>query len=148
MCRTWEQLHAHDRYQNVTEHKTSGHNICMKQNLQICTIATQKVGQASYSSMHVIPGLYGCCMHTGLAHHVLCRMCLIEVALCWHVHRLVGHWLHRRPLSLQQFSCQSLDPAELLSVPPVWSLFLKQPQMPISSAELLSIPPAWLLCGQ
>jgi len=26
--------------------------------------------------MHVMPGLYGCCMHTGLAHHVLCRMCL------------------------------------------------------------------------
>jgi len=22
-----EQLHAHDSYQNVTEHKTSGHNI-------------------------------------------------------------------------------------------------------------------------
>jgi len=22
-----EQLHAHDRYQNVTEHKTSGHSI-------------------------------------------------------------------------------------------------------------------------
>ena len=23
-----EQFHAHDRYQNVTEHKTSGHNVC------------------------------------------------------------------------------------------------------------------------
>ena len=22
------------------------------------------------------PGLYSCCMHTGVAHHVLCRMCL------------------------------------------------------------------------
>jgi len=25
-----EQLHAHDRYQNVTEHKTSGHSIWNK----------------------------------------------------------------------------------------------------------------------
>jgi len=41
-----EQLHAHDHYQNVAEHKT-GHNNYMNQNLQICTIATQKVCQAS-----------------------------------------------------------------------------------------------------
>jgi len=37
-----EQLHAHD-HQNVTEPQF------MKQNLQICTIATQKVGQAIWS---------------------------------------------------------------------------------------------------
>ena len=32
-------------------------------------------------SMHVMPGLNGCCMHTGLAHHVLCRNVYTEVAL-------------------------------------------------------------------
>ena len=32
-------------------------------------------------SMHVMPGLNGCCMHTGLAHHVLCRSVYTEVAL-------------------------------------------------------------------
>ena len=29
----------------------------------------------------IMPGLYGCCMHTGLAHHVLCRCVYTEVTL-------------------------------------------------------------------
>ena len=48
------------------------------------------------------------------------------------------------PLFLQQ-SQLPISPAELLSVPPVWPLFLQQFQLPISSAELLSVPPVWPL---
>ena len=48
------------------------------------------------------------------------------------------------PLFLQQ-SQLPISPAELLSVPPVWPLFLQQSQLPISSADLLSVPPVWPL---
>jgi len=47
-----------------------------KQNLQTYICTTQNLVQVSYSGRYVMPGLYGCCMHTGLAHHVLCKTCL------------------------------------------------------------------------
>ena len=64
-----EQLHAHDRCQNVTEHKTSGHN--MKQNLQVIICTTQKLASPAGMSCPVcmVAG-----MHTGLAHNVPCRI--------------------------------------------------------------------------
>ena len=72
-----EQLHARDPYQNVTEHKPQA-TVYETKSINICT--TQNLGRASYSNRHVMPGPYDCCMHTGLAHHVLCRTCLLR----WH----------------------------------------------------------------
>ena len=95
-----EQLHAHDRYQNVAEHKTSGHSTVYETNLQICTFAAQKVGQAIIMVRLASPA----CSHARSvwllhAHGSNTPCALQDVStLRWHSRRHAhrcGHWRGR-----------------------------------------------------
>jgi len=83
-----EQLYTHNHYQNVTEHKASGHSIWNRIYRYAQLQHREWVRLATPACM-----LYPvCCMHMGLAHHVLCRMCLHRggtLADMWPLERLV-----------------------------------------------------------